>query len=90
MKGYALNQKRLAALEKTVKLLEIANRDEEIEAESAKEILRLINNYYRALDTLEKYDEQKLSSSGRRTSDRIISYENCLQVIGNLKKPSYL
>ena len=40
LKGYAINQKRLEYLEKTVKLIDIANRmDERLENNDAKEIL---------------------------------------------------
>ena len=39
LKGYAINQKRLDYLEKTVKLIDIANRiDERLEGNDAKEI----------------------------------------------------
>lgn len=44
LKGYAVNQKRLEYLEKTVKLIDIANRmDERLEENNAKEFLQKIN-----------------------------------------------
>lgn len=43
LKGYAINQKRLDYLEKTVKLIDIANHiDERLEGNDAKEILKVI------------------------------------------------
>ena len=40
LKGYAINQKRLEYLEKTIKLIDIANRiDERLENNDAKEII---------------------------------------------------
>ena len=43
LKGYAINQKRLDYLEKTIKLIDIANRiDERLEGNDAKEILKNI------------------------------------------------
>ena len=46
LKGYAVNQKRLEYLEKTVKLVDIANRmDERLENNDAKEILKVIGEY---------------------------------------------
>lgn len=43
LKGYAVNKKRLEYLEKTVKLIDIANRiDERLEGDDAKEILKVI------------------------------------------------
>ena len=51
LKGYAVNQKRLEYLEKTVKLIDIANRiDARLEGSDAKEILRVIGEYSKALD----------------------------------------
>ena len=45
LKGYAINQKRLEYLEKTVKLIDIANRmDERLDGNEAKEILRVIGD----------------------------------------------
>ena len=46
LKGYAVNQKRLEYLEKTIKLIDIANRiDERLEGNDAKEILKVIGGY---------------------------------------------
>ncbi len=43
LKGYAVNQKRLEYLEKTIKLIDIANRiDERLENNDAREILKVI------------------------------------------------
>ena len=54
LKGYAINQKRLEYLEKTVKLIDIANRmDERLENNDAKEILKVIGEYSKALDLLD-------------------------------------
>ena len=40
LKGYAINQKRLEYLKKTIKLIDIANRiDERLENNDAREIL---------------------------------------------------
>lgn len=54
LKEYAVNQKRLDYLEKKVKLIDIANRiDERLEGNNAKEILKVIGNYSKALDLLD-------------------------------------
>ena len=50
LQGYAVNQKRLEYLEKTVKLIDIANRiDENLNNSDAQEILKVIGNYSKAL-----------------------------------------
>ena len=57
LKGYAVNQKRLEYLEKTIKLIDIANRMEDrLENNDAKEILKVIGDYSKALDLLDDYD----------------------------------
>ncbi len=61
IKGYAVNQKRLEYLEKTVKLIDIANRiDEKLEDNDAKEVLKVIGSYSKALDLLDNYDHRTL------------------------------
>lgn len=61
LKGYAINQRRLDYLEKTVKLIDIANRiDERLEGNDAKEILKVIGGYTKALDLLDDYDHRTL------------------------------
>lgn len=64
LKGYAVNKKRLDYLEKTVKLIDIANRmDDRLEAGDAKEILRVIGDYSKALDLLDDYDHRTLKKN---------------------------
>ena len=61
LKGYAINQKRLEYLQKTVKLIDIANRiDERLEDNDAKGILRVIGSYSKALHLLDDYDHRTL------------------------------
>ena len=61
LKGYAINQKRLEYLEKTIKLIDIANRiDEKLENNDAREILKVIGEYSKALDLLDDYDHKTL------------------------------
>ena len=59
VKGYAVNQRRLEYLEKTIKLIDIANRmDERLENSDAKEILKVIGEYSKALNLLDDYDHK--------------------------------
>ncbi len=86
LKGYAVNQKRLEYLEKTIKLIDIANRiDERLEANDAKEILKVIGNYSKALDLLDDYDHKTLKKIKGTTDNRIIQYQDCLNIIHKLK-----
>ena len=86
LQGYAVNQRRLEYLEKTIKLIDIANRiDERLEANDAKEILKVIGNYSKALDLLDDYDHKTLKKIKGTTDSRIIQYQDCLDIIHKLK-----
>lgn len=86
IKGYVVNNRRLEYLEKTVKLLDIAGRlDNELSAEEAKSIIKVINNYSNALNLLDKYDYKKISKPKGTKSDKRITYEDCINVINKLK-----
>ena len=85
-KRYAVNQKRLEYLEKTVKLIDIANRvDEKLDDNEAKDILRIIGSYSKALDLLDDYDHRTLLKPKGNNSKKRIKYEDCLEVINKLR-----
>ena len=86
IKGYAINQERLDYLEKTVKLIDIANRtNENLENVDAKEILKVIATYSKALDLLDDYDHRNLLKPKGNSSQKQIRYEDCLEVINKLR-----
>lgn len=86
IKGYAINQKRLDYLEKTVKLIDIANRtNENLENVDAKEILKVIATYSKALDLLDDYDHRNLLKPKGNSSHKQIRYEDCIEVIKKLR-----
>lgn len=86
LKGYAVNEKRLEYLEKTIKLIDIANRmDERLEDSDAKEILKVIGNYSKALNLLDDYDHKTLSKVKGNIDKRKIKYEDCIDIINKLR-----
>ena len=86
LKGYAINQKRLEYLEKTIKLIDIANRiDERLENNDAKEILRVIGEYSKALDLLDDYDHKTLKKITGNIDERKIKYKDCIEIINKLR-----
>ena len=86
IKGYAINKKRLDYLEKTIKIIEIANRmDDRLENNDAKEILKVIANYTKALNLLNDYDHRAIKKIDGKTDKRKIEYRECLEIIRNLK-----
>ena len=86
LKGYAVNQRRLEYLEKTIKLIDIANLiDDRLENNDAKEILKVIGEYSRALDMLDEYDHKTLNRPKGNVDTRIITYDDCMTIINSLK-----
>lgn len=86
LKGYAVNNKRLEYLEKTIKLIEIANRaDERLEESDAKNILKVIGDYSKALNLLDDYDHKTLKLKKESISDKVITYDECKNLINTLR-----
>ena len=85
LKGYVVNQKRLEYLEKTVKLIDIATRSNDTNDENIKEVLNVINNFSKGLDILDNYDHRNFEKVKGRKSNKMITYENCLNLIDLLK-----
>ncbi len=86
IKGYAVNQKRLEYLEKTIKLIDIAGRmDAELKGSEAWEIIKVINNYSSALNLLDDYDHKRITKPTGTKNDKQITYEDCMNIIGKLK-----
>jgi len=86
LKGYAVNQRRLEYLEKTIKLIDIANRmDERLEGNDAKEILKVIGDYSKALNLLDDYDHRTLKKIKGNVDNRQIKYEDCIDIINQLR-----
>ncbi len=87
IKGYAVNQKRLEYLEKTVKLIDIATRidmEKELEDKDAKKILKVLGDYSKALDLLDDYDHKTMKKIQGKKSKRRINYFDCKKIISNL------
>lgn len=86
LKGYAVNQRRLEYLEKTIKLIDIANRiDEKLENNDAREILKVIGEYSKALDLLDNYDHKTLKKIKGNLDTRKIEYKECVEIINKLR-----
>ena len=86
IKGYAVNQKRLEYLEKTIKLIDIAGRiDTELKADEAREIIKVINNYSNALNLLDCYDHKLITKPTGTEDNKKITYEDCISIVNKLK-----
>jgi len=87
IKGYAINNKRLEYLEKTINLIDIANRvDNNLKGNEAREIIRVISNYSKALNLLDDYDHKKVNKPNGNIDNKKITYEECTNIINKLKE----
>lgn len=86
LNGYVINNKRLEYLEKTIRLIDIANRaDERLEESDAKNILKVIGDYSKAFNLLDDYDHKTLSLRRETVSDKMITYDECKNLINTLR-----
>ena len=86
IKGYAVNQKRLKYLEKTVKLIDIAGRiNINLKGNEAQEIIKVINNYSNALNLLDDYDHKRIIKPNGTINENKINYEDCMNIVNKLK-----
>lgn len=81
--GYAVNEKRLKALNKTVQIQsEIIAGIAGIEAD---EVLRVVNEYSKALELLDKYDHQCITAPEGNKCIYWLKYDECMQLIKNME-----
>ena len=92
LKGYILNQKRLLEAREKFRELQTAiaflkNKTERKQLKrQEKEILNLLADYSKTLSILEKYDKGKLTKPKGKQGRFILQYENCREVIKEIKK----
>ena len=88
LEGYAINHKRLEALEKTVEIQsKMLSSVLEIDG---SEVLQTVNQYTKALTLLDQYDHQSLA---RPKGDELIyriTYEECRKMIDSIGLRFYL
>ena len=90
IKGYAINQnaktEQLEDLKKTVKLLSNVVNTKTLSADEATGLLRVITDYTYALDTLDRYDFQKLEIERTTTEEPFkADYNNAMEAIHVLR-----
>ena len=83
MKGYAINEKRLQALQKTVDIQSRMLADALDIQET--DVLRAVNEYTDALLLLDQYDHQKLCKPTGNKPIYRITYEECVEMVGKMQ-----
>ncbi len=90
--GYTVNQRRFLEnkenfekLQKTIAFLEEKARAKMLKGQEA-EILNILANYSRTFTLLEQYDKSRLKKFGGEKAKFILKYEDCGNIINQLKK----
>lgn len=83
VQGVAVNEKRIAALNKVV---DIQNRMLSYSLNiDREELSKVINEYTRALDLLDSYDHQTLEKPKGSKSNYVMTYEEAREIIDSMK-----
>lgn len=91
VKGYVINQcaktEQLEDLKQTVKLLSNVLNTQNLTADEATGLLKVITDYMYALDMLDKYDYQSLEiTDTTKEISFYATYENAMEAIGTLRR----
>lgn len=87
VKGYTINEKRLADLEQTIKLVRQTGQAKELSATEAKGLLDIITNYTQSFILLNQFDSNSLPEA--KLNENItyeIEYNEAVKAIAELKK----
>ena len=87
VQGYTINEKRLAQLEQTVKLIQLTGEAKELSVTEVKGLLEIITNYTQSFILLNRFDSNELATG--KLNENIsyeIEYSEALKAITELKK----
>ncbi len=87
VKGYTVNARRLKELNQAVRLIADVAERRPLDGEEATALLRLAADYSFALELLDDYDHQRVSSAGVTHEGVLpIDYEEAVRIIGRLRE----
>lgn len=87
VRGYTVNERRLAELKQTVRLVEAVLDRHAVSGGEAAAMLRVVADFTRALDLLDDYDHQRVAPAAGKTGAAAgISYEEAIGAIARLKE----
>jgi hypothetical protein len=85
--GYSSNERRLRELRLSLRMVEHALDETPVTADEAAALVRLVTDYSYALDLLDDYDHQRVTSAPTFAEPAIgISYEEALAIIAQLRE----
>ncbi len=80
LKGYAVNDNRIKQLGEVIRIMKRMEDDLD-----SKQVLSVIEKYSNALELLDSYDHQNMTRPKGNGASYVISYEECVDVIQNMR-----
>ena len=87
VRGYTVNEKRLAELKQAIRLVETVLDRRAVSGDEAAALLRVVADFTRALDLLDDYDHRRLRPASGTPGPAVpIAYEEAVAAIAHLKE----
>ena len=87
LKGYSVNQRRLAELQQTVRLVATMAERRDLSGDEATALLQVVGEYSRALDLLDDYDHQRVPALRTGNKARYtLTYEEAVGIVERLRE----
>jgi len=80
LKGYAVNNNRIAQLGEVIQIMKRTQNSLD-----SKQVLSVIERYNTALELLDAYDHQNMSRPKGNKATYVLTYEECMEVIGSMR-----
>lgn len=80
LQGYAVNQKRIRQLGEVIRIMK--RTENELDS---RQVLSVIEKYNEALSLLDAYDHQCMSRPKGNSAIHVLTYEECINVIRNMR-----
>ena len=80
LQGYAANQKRIQQLGEVIRIMK--RTENELDS---RQVLSVIEKYNEALNLLDAYDHQNMSRPKGNSAIHVLTYEECVNVIQNMR-----
>lgn len=80
IKGYAVNHTRINQLNEVIRVMKRVENNLD-----TKQVLSVIERYSQALDLLDAYDHQNMTRPKGSEAIYVLTYEECIKVIGTMK-----
>ena len=86
IRGYTVNEQRLKELNQAIRLISDVTNRRELTGDEATALLRVIGQYSAALDLLDDYDYQRVTTPGAGTTvTHALNYDEAMRIVTHLR-----